>query len=102
MSMPDISGFLGSADPGAPLPPAGGENPLTVPDYPEAEPMEGDEAAPADDVDPDFYAIASGIFPEWGPDDPRYAQLQELIDLRVNGGAAPVEPDEDDAEDFEA
>jgi hypothetical protein len=95
--MPDISGFLGTDPSAAPLPPAGGENPLTVPEYPAAEQMPEDEAAgDMGDVDPDFYALASGLFPDWP--DPDFSKLQELIDMRINalGGAAPVEPDEDD------
>lgn len=51
---------------------------------PGEEAAEGDTGAESDqDVDPEFLSLASDIFPEWGPDDPRYAQLQQLIDSRI-------------------
>jgi hypothetical protein len=52
------------------------------------EPAPGEEASEGDtgaesDVDPEFLSLASDIFPDWGPDDPRFGQLQDLIDSRV-------------------
>lgn len=54
------------------------------------EPADGEEVAEGDkgsesdqDASPEFLSLASDIFPEWGPDDPRYAQLQQLIDSRI-------------------
>lgn len=81
----DVGAALGS------LPPAGGGDmgpDLSALDAPA--PAPGEETAEGDmgeesDVDPDFLAAASDIFPDWGPDDPRFKQLQDLIDMRVSG-----------------
>lgn len=88
---PDISGFLGT-DPGAgapPMPAASGENPLTMPEYPEAEsaPEDAMEGGEAGDVDPDFLALAGELFPDWADED--FSKLQQLIDLRINSGGPP-------------
>jgi hypothetical protein len=84
----DVGAALGST-PGDYGPPGAGQ----MPDLGDAmgglTPAPGEEAAEGDmgaesDVDPEFLSLASDIFPDWGPDDPRYKQLQDLIDSRLN------------------